>query len=96
MYRTKYMDHAMKINRNERLVVISILIFSSSPVYAYLDPGTGSILLQGAIAAIATLAYTAKLYWYRIKAFISGKPYVPLDMSETDEQNHGEDSETKL
>jgi hypothetical protein len=43
-------------------------------VYAYLDPGTGSIALQlligGAVAALATL----RAYWSRIKAFAARGP----------------------
>lgn len=37
--------------------------------YAYLDPGTGSALLQGVLAAVAAIAITAKLYWHRLLRF---------------------------
>ena len=41
---------------------------------AYLDPGSGSIVLQfilgGAIAALVAF----KSYWYRVKAFLSRTP----------------------
>ena len=37
--------------------------------YAYLDPGLGSIILQGIIAAIAATSLTIKIYWQKIKAF---------------------------
>ena len=40
---------------------------------AYLDPGTGSIIVQGAIAAIAAAAFTLKLYWYKVKSFFTGR-----------------------
>lgn len=33
--------------------------------FAYIDPGTGSILIQGIIAAIAAIGVTLKLYWHR-------------------------------
>jgi uncharacterized membrane protein len=36
------------------------------PAYAYIDPGTGSALIQGLIAAIAALGVTLKLYWHRV------------------------------
>jgi hypothetical protein len=39
---------------------------------AYLDPGTGSILIQGAIAAIAAGAFTARIYWYKVKSLFVG------------------------
>lgn len=45
----------------------------SAACYAYLDPGTASIFLQGIIAAIAGGFIALKLYWARFKAFITGK-----------------------
>ena len=50
-----------------------ILLIFVEPAYAYLDPGTGSILLQGLIAAIAGMMLTGKLYWNRIKSVFSRK-----------------------
>ncbi len=38
--------------------------------YAYLDPGTGSALLQGVLAALAAIAVIAKLYWHRLLRFL--------------------------
>ena len=43
------------------------------PAYAYLDPGTGSMLIQGIIGAIAAIGVTLKLYWHKIKLMISGR-----------------------
>ena len=51
------------------LVVILIV----KPAYAYLDPGTGSILLQGLIAAIAGGMAAAGMYWTKIKNFFFPK-----------------------
>ena len=36
---------------------------------AYLDPGTGSIIVQLVVAGLAGLAYVLKLYWNRMKTF---------------------------
>ena len=38
--------------------------------HAYLDPGTGSILLQSTLALIAGTAVTLKLYWSKLKELI--------------------------
>lgn len=43
------------------------------PAYAYLDPGTGSMLIQGIIGAIAAVGVTLKLYWHKIKLMFSGR-----------------------
>jgi hypothetical protein len=34
---------------------------------AYLDPGSGSLLLQAIAGGVAAVAVTARLYWRRIK-----------------------------
>jgi hypothetical protein len=39
------------------------------PAHAYLDPTTGSILLQGLLAGLAGVVVVARLYWARVKAF---------------------------
>lgn len=46
-----------------------ILILSSSHAYGYIDPGTGSYIMQFLIAGLVGGGYTVKLYWHRIKAF---------------------------
>jgi len=32
----------------------------------YLDPGTGSVILQALLGGVAALAVTAKLWWHRV------------------------------
>jgi len=60
------------------LVIFGILTFFFSikvfDAYAYVDPGTGSIIIQVIIGALAGAAITLKIYWYKIKAkFIQNK-----------------------
>jgi len=43
-----------------------------SPAFAYLDPGTGSMLLYFIMGVIATFVYFLKGIFYKIKAFITG------------------------
>ncbi len=57
------------------------LLFAAQPAHAYLDPGTGSIILQGLIAAVAAVAVTGKLYWEKLKGFFSRKE-TPGEQSE--------------
>jgi hypothetical protein len=35
-------------------------------VLAYLDPGSGSMILQIILGGVAAIAVTAKLYWQRL------------------------------
>ena len=37
--------------------------------HAYLDPGTGSMMLQAIVGAIAGFALVGRLYWSKIKGF---------------------------
>jgi hypothetical protein len=55
------------------LASLFVLLASTAPSYAYLDPGTGSLLLQSAIAGIAAAGATIGLYWQRVKLLFSRK-----------------------
>jgi hypothetical protein len=50
------------------LIAAGILLWAA-PAYAYLDPATGSILLQGLLAGVAGLMVVLRLYWGRVTAF---------------------------
>jgi hypothetical protein len=39
---------------------------STSSAHAYLDPGTGSIILQVLLGGIAGIALAIKLYWHKL------------------------------
>ena len=45
--------------------------FFVSDAYAYLDPGTGSVILQALIGVIAGVLITLKIYWYKLKEKLS-------------------------
>jgi hypothetical protein len=62
-----------------------ILITFSQQAAAYLDPGTGSMILQGIIAGIAVAGFTIKNYWYRIRAFFGKETPTNLLDDEEDE-----------
>ena len=54
------------------MLSIAVLVVSTAPAHAYLDPATGSMILQ----AIATAGIGAMLYfawfWRKIKDFFGG------------------------
>ena len=47
--------------------ILMIYFFSLTNAFAYLDPGTGSVILQAIIAAIAAASATVTFYWRKIK-----------------------------
>lgn len=60
-------------NIKQRFMIISgalLFIFHGlfvSDAYAYLDPGTGSLVIQVIIGALVGLGITLKIYWYKLK-----------------------------
>ena len=53
------------------LFACAISLMLMRDAHAYLDPGTGSMLMQAALAAIAMLFVTLRLYPGRLKAFVA-------------------------
>jgi len=45
--------------------IILLLIFTDA--VAYLDPGTGSMLLQVILGGIAAIGVAIKLYWHKLR-----------------------------
>jgi hypothetical protein len=57
-----------------RLVMAALVVgIATSPAYAYLDPGTGSIVLQVLLGGFAGLALAGKLYWNKLLSFLGLK-----------------------
>jgi len=44
---------------------------SKFPVQAYIDPGTGSFLIQIVIAGLAGVGFAVKIFWTHIRHFLS-------------------------
>ena len=65
------------------LFLIFSLIAYTSPAYAYLDPGTGSMLVQVLIGGVAVVMSFLSLYWQKVKAFFS-KEESDTDTAEED------------
>ncbi len=60
------------------LVCLSALNLGA-PAYAYLDPGTGSMLVQMLLGGVAGALVIGKLYWHRLKAFFDRQPSHNVD-----------------
>jgi hypothetical protein len=50
---------------------ILLTLDPAAPAYAYLDPGTGSIMLQLILGGIAGGLAVGKIYWHNIKSFLA-------------------------
>lgn len=59
--------------RNVRTFVLLMLVLLAAPLYAYIDPGAGSLLLQLIIGGVAGAFITLKLFWGRLRNRSKGK-----------------------
>ena len=50
--------------------IVTLIIFPTK-AFAYLDPGTGSIILQAILGFIAASITTISIYWTKFKSLIS-------------------------
>lgn len=54
-----------------RLISSCAVLLGTEPAWAYLDPGTGSLILQSLIAGIAGALVVGRLYWAQLKTFLA-------------------------
>ena len=67
------------------MLIVGMMMSHAAPAQAYLDPGTGSMVLQIILGGVAGAMVVAKLYWSRFKSLLglSSNETSPED-SETD------------
>ena len=51
-----------------------VLGMSTSSAFAYLDPGTGSMILQVLLGGVAGVALAGKLYWHKLLSVLGRGP----------------------
>lgn len=54
--------------------IASELLGPSLRPHAYLDPGSGSLLIQLLLAALLAVPFLIKAYWKKMKAFLTRSP----------------------
>lgn len=65
---------------------------TTRPVYAYLDPGTGSYLFQIGLASLFGILFAIKTFWLQIKTFLAnlfGKKTATTPTSQSEEKDNG-------
>lgn len=81
----------MNININILVQCVFLgLVFSFiliRPAYAYIDPGVGSMILQGIIAAVMAVALFVKVFWQKVLMFLGIKKNNDLESVEKPLQN---------
>ena len=69
LVRMKYQKHIRFVDLI--LLVFLFMVLSSQQAHAYLDPGSGSYLLQLLIAGGVGIIFSIKTFWFQIKTFFS-------------------------
>ncbi len=59
----------MAHSRTSLLVALIVVLIVPQAAHAYLDPASGSMILQAVIGGVAAGALAFKFYWRRIQAF---------------------------
>ena len=55
------------------IFVFVVLVAFEKPAAAYLDPGSGSMLLQLLLGGVAAVGVIARLYWHRLTVVVSSR-----------------------
>ena len=58
------------MNKINSIFFLLILIVTPNTSYAYLDPGTGSIILQAILGFIAAAVASISIYWTKFKIIL--------------------------
>ena len=69
--------------KNYLFYIVAIYILLNTDAYAYLDPGSGSMILQAILGFIAAALATVSYYWEKVKTFLS-KLFTKKKKSEKD------------
>lgn len=78
------------IGSSRNLIAMMLVLFAYTlPAHAYLDPGTGSIILQGLIAGVMVVVAAWGVFWQRIKSFFSSL----FSLSESAEDQSDQESD---
>ena len=63
-----------------------IMVGASAPAYAYIDPATGSIILQAVFGAVAGATLFFRTSLYKVKALFAPKPKAGPDAGEPEQR----------
>ena len=65
----------------------------AAPSHAYIDPGTGSIILQSILAGVAVAIGMLRMFWYRLKTFFISSDDTGRDTDRGAELDYPQDAD---
>ncbi len=63
----------MAQNRTGFLAALIVALIVPQTAHAYLDPASGSMILQAVVGGVAAAALAFKYYWRRIQGFFGNR-----------------------
>ena len=60
----------MNLMNNIFFKLLFIYLLTTAPAFAYIDPGSGSVLVQMVVAGVVSVLVAIKMYWYKLKAAV--------------------------
>ncbi len=86
------MKRSTERRRASVLTVATLGLLIAAPSHAYLDPGTGSIILQGLLAGTAVGIGLLRRYWQQFKSFLAKRTGRSRDDNNDGEPDCGQTS----
>ena len=65
-------------------IAACFLGISTSSAFAYLDPGTGAMILQVLLGGVAGMALVGKLYWHKLTGLFRARTAADVRPAETE------------
>ncbi|MCG8695760.1 MAG: hypothetical protein MI806_31495 [Minwuiales bacterium] len=59
---------------------VVLALAATKPAYAYLDPGTASVILQVLLGSVAGAMVVGKMYWAKFKDLFRRRPTKPQEI----------------
>ena len=66
----------------KKIIILIFLLLYPTHSFAYIDPGTVSIILQGLIGALAALIVTLKIYWDKVLKIFGIRKKMEIDQED--------------
>ena len=73
----------------KKIILISLLLnfFFINKAFAYLDPGTGSIIVQALLGLLAAIAVALRLYWHKFLKLIGIRKKININLEDEKSQD---------
>ena len=81
----------MKLKRDTTgfaLALACVGMLMPGDAFAYIDPGTGSMILQLLLGGVAGALVVGKLYWHKLRAMFGHGSKISLEEAEEDKGGH--------